>query len=49
LDYSLESGNPGWRGRVLSLWTPASAGATTGKENSRMDEPITLEIFTDYV
>jgi hypothetical protein len=33
---------------MLPLWTPASA-ATTRKENSRMDEPSTLEIFTDYV
>jgi hypothetical protein len=23
--------------------------ATTGKENSAMEEPINLEIFTDYV
>jgi hypothetical protein len=44
-----ESGNPGWQDRVLPLWTAACAGATTGKENSTMDEPITLEIFTDYV
>jgi hypothetical protein len=28
---------------------PRFCGATTGKENSRMEEPITLEIFTDYV
>jgi hypothetical protein len=34
---------------VLPLWTPASAGATARKENRQMDEPITLEIFTDYV
>jgi hypothetical protein len=34
---------------VLRRWTPASAGATAGKENSMMEEPINLEIFTDYV
>jgi hypothetical protein len=34
---------------VLPLWTPAFAGVTTGKEKSTMDEPIKLEIFTDYV
>jgi hypothetical protein len=28
---------------------PKKTGVTTGKENSTMDEPITLEIFTDYV